>query len=149
MEQGPWSGKRFRKSPALVVGGPTCTWSCISAAYVGAGEAEIQLGCALSVSLSELPQGSRLVSCPSSCGVPFPSMALNPSPISPRRLPRLHPKFGCRPLYLFQSFAGWSLSEDIYARFLLCLSFGSGLLHSRYFLVPPICFFVCLVGFLF
>jgi hypothetical protein len=50
--------------------------------------------------------------CSSSCGVLFFFGACNPSSYSSLRLPKLHPMFGCRCLYLSESAEVWSLSED-------------------------------------
>ena len=61
-------------------------------------------------SVSDSSQESRLVdSIGLPCGDPIPSVALNPSPTSSLRVPKLCPMFGCGPLYLFHSAAGWSL----------------------------------------
>jgi hypothetical protein len=48
----------------------------------------------------------------------YPFGELNPSPNTSIRLPELHPIFDCESLYLFQSAAGWRLSENSHARLL-------------------------------
>ena len=73
-------------------------------------------------SVSGNPQGSELVD---SVGLLVEPLSLLGSSILPpnssTRLPEPGPMFGCGSLHLFQSAAGWSLSEDSYAR-LLCVS---------------------------
>jgi hypothetical protein len=56
--------------------------------------------------------------CWSSGGVPIQFQAFNPSPNSSIRVSELCPMLGWQSLHLFQSAAGWSLSEDSYARLL-------------------------------
>ena len=70
----------------------------------------------IGASLSGSPQESRLVG---SIGLlQSLSGSLNTSPNSSARLLELCLMFGCESLHLFQSAAGWSLSEDSYARLL-------------------------------
>ena len=52
----------------------------------------------------------------SSNRLPVPLQALNP--FSSKRLPETCPMIGCGSLHLFQSGAGWRLSEDSYAKLL-------------------------------
>jgi hypothetical protein len=69
--------------------------------------------------VSESPQWSRLVDTQFVfCGVPISTGVLDPSPRNSIRVPELHPMFGCGSLHLFQSAAGWSVSEDSNARLL-------------------------------
>jgi hypothetical protein len=76
----------------------------------------------------------------SSCGTPIPFRALNPSPNSYIRVPKLHPMFGCGSLCLSESAARWNLSEDSHARLLsvsiteLVLAHGMGLILVSHFL---------------
>jgi hypothetical protein len=59
------------------------------------------------------PQGVQVSwLCWSSCGVPVHFGTHNPSPYFSLRIPKLHPLFGCECLYLSESAAGWSLSEN-------------------------------------
>ena len=62
-------------------------------------------------SVSASPQGSNLVFC----GVPVLSGSLNHFSNSSIRIIKVHLIFGCGPLHLFWSGAGWSLSEHSYA----------------------------------
>jgi hypothetical protein len=65
---------------------------------------------------SEIPQGSSLINCWSSCVVPICFGSLNSFPNSSIRVPDLYSIFGCWSLHLFQSAAGGSLTVDSYAR---------------------------------
>jgi hypothetical protein len=75
--------------------------------------------CSLIVVQSLRAQGSRLVD-----PVGLPVEFLSPSrpaillPYSSIRVSKLHPLYYCGYLHLSKSAAGWSLSEDIYARLL-------------------------------
>jgi hypothetical protein len=69
-------------------------------------------------SLWEYPRVQVSWFCWSSCGDPIPLRFLNPSPNSSIRFPEVHLMFDYESLHLFQSIAGWSLSEDSYARVL-------------------------------
>ena len=50
--------------------------------------------------------------------IPVPLEALNPFPNSPKRLAEPCPVLGCRCLHLFLTGAGWTFSEDNYAKIL-------------------------------
>ena len=69
-------------------------------------------------SFSGCPQGSKLVDCSFSPGVPILSRFLNPSSTSFTILPELDLIFGYESLQLFWSASGWSLSEDRHVRLL-------------------------------
>ena len=105
----------FRQWPLLyLLGGPQQTephrFICVR------GLSPSNVGSFVDDSVSECSQESRLVeSRKTSCRIPVPFRALNSSSNFSMRVLELHPMFGCGYLLLFQSDAGWSLSEDRYA----------------------------------
>ena len=81
------------------------------------GLSPAHIGSVVGGSVSERPQGSRLVD---SVGFLLEFLisfrAFSPSSNSSIRVPELSSMFGCGYLHLFQSAAEWSLSEDSYDR---------------------------------
>ena len=95
--------------------GPTWRPSCTSAACAGRPGFCLYM---LFVGSVAKPQRSSLVDCWSFYAVSIPFWACNPSSYSSITVPKLQPLSTCECLYLSESAAGWSLSEDRHARLL-------------------------------
>jgi hypothetical protein len=115
-KQDPQVGNRAALSLLQLMGDPHedqvhICYMCVGG-ELGVGSGDLGPACTCCLvggSVSGSPQGSRLVDCWSSCGVPILSRALNPFSNFSTRHPKLQLMFGCGSLYLFQSAAGWSL----------------------------------------
>lgn len=133
MEAGQLGGMFHRQAtspeiaPTPVVGRPAWKLSCTSATRVQRCLRSANICFLVGGSVCETLQEPRLIE-----SVDLPAEFLSSS--GPSHLPQLFhnvpdlcPLFGCGCMHLFQSDAGWSLSEHSYARLLVCKHTESGI----------------------
>ena len=116
-EQESQAGKRVRERPCSYCLG-TCMKTKLNICYMCTGSPRssscMLFGWWFIIWEPTVVQASWLFW--SSCRVTIPSISLTLFFNSSKSLSELSLKFGCGYLHLFQSAAGWSLTEDSYAR---------------------------------
>ena len=136
-------GTALGRASAPVVRGPTWRLSCMSATYVTKASCKPLCVFGWWISLWLLPKVWLVVFVGHPVGFLSPSGPSIFPPNSSIRVPDLHSMFDCVYLQLFQSAAGWNLSEDSYApvykhnRILLIMS-GTGVCPWCVFKIWPV-----------